>query len=187
MTERFEVPETTAAAGLNRPRVAIIVAMAENRVIGRNNQLPWHLPNDLKYFKAISMGKPIVMGRKTYESIGRPLPGRANIVVTTNPYWQAEGVRIASSPDQALALASDIALVDGADEVMVIGGAQLYADLILRADRLYLTEVHAEVEGDAWFPVVDLNRWRVISRKNFAAEGPNPYGYSFVVYQRNSP
>ncbi len=166
-------------------RIAMIVAMAENRVIGRNNQLPWYLPNDLKYFKAVTMGKPIIMGRKTYESIGKPLPGRTNIVVTTQQDFTAEGVKIAHSVEQALTLAQSVAIIDGAEEVMIIGGAQLYADMLDRVERLYLTHVHADVEGDARFPDVDLSGWNALSREDFVAEGPNPYGYSFVVYGRN--
>lgn len=167
------------------PVISLIVAMASNGVIGRNNQLPWYLPNDLKYFKAATMGKPIVMGRKTFESIGKPLPGRANIVVTTNKDFIADGVKVVHSPEQALRLGRDIAFVDGVDEVMVIGGAELYRELLPRAGRLYLTEVHAEVEGDAWFPELDRNQWQEQEREDFQAEGPNPYDYSFVVYHRN--
>ncbi|MCP3906599.1 MAG: dihydrofolate reductase [Oceanicoccus sp.] len=173
MSEEFEV------------RIAMIVAMAENRVIGRNNQLPWYLPNDLKYFKAVTMGKPIIMGRKTYESIGKPLPGRTNIVVTTQPSWTADGVRVAHSIDEALTLAQSVAIVEGADEVMIIGGAQLYTDMLDRVERLYLTLIHAEVEGDAHFPELDLSLWNPLSREDFAAEGPNPYDYSFAVYGCN--
>lgn len=164
--------------------IAMIVAMSENRVIGRDNQLPWHLPNDLKYFRATTMGKPVIMGRKTFESIGRPLPGRANIVVTRNPGWSADGVQVASDPEAALELAQDIALVDGVDEVMVIGGAELYTALLARADRLYITRVHAPVEGDAVFPPFEKMGWEEVSREDFRAESPNPYDYSFVVYQR---
>jgi len=173
MNEEFEV------------RVGMIVAMAENRVIGRNNQLPWYLPNDLKYFKAVTMGKPIIMGRKTYESIGKPLPGRTNIVVTTQQDFVAEGVSVAYSVEQALTLAQSVATIDGADEVMIIGGAQLYSEMLDRVERLYLTQVHADVEGDAWFPALDLSRWKVLTKESFAAEGPNPYGYSFIVYGRD--
>ena len=173
MSEEFEV------------RVAMIVAMAENRVIGRNNQLPWYLPNDLKYFKAVTMGKPVIMGRKTYESIGKPLPGRANIVVTTRQNFAAEGVKVVHSVEQALTLAQGIAIVDGADEVMIIGGAQLYKEMLGHVERLYLTRVHADVEGDAQFPELDLSRWKVLSKESFAAEGPNPFDYSFIVYGRD--
>ena len=166
------------------PIVSMIVAMASNRVIGRNNQLPWYLPNDLKYFKAATMGKPIVMGRKTFESIGRPLPGRANIVVTSNPEFTAEGVKVVHSPEEAMRLGKDIAFVDGAKEVMVIGGSQLYQEMLPLAQRLYLTEVKAEVEGDALFPLVDWSGWQEQGREEFKAQAPNPYDYSFVVYNR---
>lgn len=165
-------------------RLAVIVAAAENAVIGRNNALPWHLPEDLRYFKKVTMGKPIVMGRKTFESIGRPLPGRVNIVVTRNPGFQAEGVRVVASLDEALRLAEDIALIDGAQELVVIGGAEIYKAAIPRAERLYITEVHASVEGDACLPQVDWKDWREIGRERYPAQGPNPYDYSFVVYER---
>lgn len=166
------------------PEVSLIVAMASNGVIGRNNQLPWYLPNDLKYFKAVTMGKPIIMGRKTFESIGKPLPGRVNIVVTTNRDFVADGVKVVHDPAEALALADSIAFLDGVDEVMVIGGAQLYEALLPRADRLYLTEVHAAVEGDAFFPDFERANWQEQERKDYTAEGPNPYDYSFVVYNK---
>ena len=166
-------------------RIAMIVAMAENRVIGRDNQLPWYLPNDLKYFKAVTMGKPIIMGRKTYESIGKPLPGRTNIVVTTQQDFAAKGVKVAHSVEEALTLARSVAIVDGAEEVMIIGGAQLYTEMLGTVERLYLTQVHADVEGDARFPELDLSLWEVRSREDFASEGPNPYDYSFVVYGRS--
>lgn len=165
--------------------IALIAAMATNRVIGRNNNLPWHLPNDLKYFKQATMGKPIMMGRKTFESIGRPLPGRTNIVITRDQSYSAEGIRIVHSIDEALALAESIALLDGAKELMVIGGEQLYQAILPRAQRLYLTHVYAEVKGDAWFPVVDFDQWQELGREDFSADGPNPYDYSFVVYNRN--
>lgn len=171
-------------SGTEQIPVAMIVAMAENRVIGRDNQLPWHLPGDLKYFKATTLGKPVIMGRLTFESIGRPLPGRTNIVVTRNPDWSAEGVRVVHSATEAVALARDIARAEGAAEVMVIGGAQLYAELLPTADRLYLTRVHAEVEGDACFPVLEPGQWRQLQCQEFAAEGANPYAYSLIVYQR---
>lgn len=164
--------------------LAVIVAAAENGVIGRNNALPWHLSEDLRYFKRVTMGKPIVMGRKTWESIGRPLPGRTNIVISRNPQFSAEGARVVPSLDAALALAEDIALIDGARELMVIGGAQIYAEALPRAARLYLTEVHAQVEGDAYLPAVDWPQWRERSRERHAAVEPNPYDYSFVIYDR---
>lgn len=162
----------------------MIVAMAENRVIGRNNKLPWYLPNDLKYFKQTTMGKPILMGRKTFDSIGKPLPGRANIVITRNKQWQAEGVKVVHSLEEAFSLAESIAEIDGSNELMIIGGDQIYQSALDRMDRIYLTQVHAEVEGDAFFPELDWQAWQEIAREDFAAEGPNPYDYSFVVYDR---
>lgn len=165
-------------------KLAVIVAAAENGVIGRNNALPWHLPEDLKYFRRVTMGKPIVMGRRTFESIGRPLPGRSNIVVTRSRDWNAEGVKVVHSLDEALALAEDIALIDGASEVMVIGGADIYRAALPRADRLYFTEVHGEVEGDALLPAIDWSAWQELSRERFEASGANPYPYSFAVFER---
>ena len=165
-------------------RLAIIVAAAENGVIGRDNALPWHLTEDLRYFKRMTMGKPIIMGRKTYESIGKPLPGRANIVITRNRAFKAEGVQVTGSLDEALSLSADVALIDGAEEVLVIGGAEIYRAAIPRADRLYVTEVHASVEGDALLPEIDWNQWRELSRERHLAAGSNPYDYSFVVYER---
>lgn len=163
---------------------SMIVAMAQNRVIGINNKLPWYLPNDLKYFKRATMGKPIIMGRKTYESIGKPLPGRTNIVITRNTDWQAEGVKVAHSLDEAYRLAEAIAEIDGHDELMIIGGDQIYQNSLPDVDRIYLTKVHAEVQGDAWFPELDWSQWRELGREDYPAEGPNPYDYSFIVYDR---
>lgn len=162
----------------------MIVAMAENRVIGINNKLPWYLPNDLKYFKQVTMGKPIIMGRKTFESIGKPLPGRANIVITRNEGWLAEGVKVAHSLDQAYAIAEAIGEIDGQSELMIIGGDQIYQSSLTAVDRIYLTQVHAHVEGDAWFPEVNWDTWKEVAREDFIAEGPNPYDYSFVVFDR---
>lgn len=165
-------------------KLSLIVAAAENGVIGRDNKLPWHLPEDLKYFKRVTMGKPIVMGRKTFESIGRPLPGRTNIVITRNPDWQAEGVRALPTVEAALELAEEIALIDGAEELMVIGGAEIYRAALPLADRLYLTEVHAQVSGDALLPDIDWSCWRELGRERHAASDSNPYDYSFVVFDR---
>ena len=165
-------------------RLAVIVAAAENGVIGRNNALPWHLSEDLQHFKRVTMGKPIVMGRKTFESIGRPLPGRTNIVITRREDYQAGGVRVVAGLDDALRLAEDVALIDGVEELVVIGGAEIYAAALPRAQRLYLTEVHADVAGDAVLPAVDWSEWREISRERHAAVPPNPYDYSFVLLER---
>ncbi|RUM49828.1 MAG: type 3 dihydrofolate reductase [Marinomonas sp.] len=164
--------------------LSLIVAMSSNRVIGVNNSLPWHLPNDLKYFKQATMGKPIVMGRNTFESIGKPLPGRRNIVISRNPDYQPEGVDVVSSLEAAIQLGEDICLVDGQEEVMIIGGAQIYSLALERADRLYITHVDAEIEGDAFFPEVNWENYEKIGEEAFAAEGPNPYDYRFSVYQK---
>lgn len=165
--------------------VAAIVAVADNGVIGRNNSLPWHLPEDLRYFKRITMGKPIIMGRQTWESIGRPLPGRTNIVVTRNPDYRAEGVRVVSSLPAAVELGRSVALIDGAQELMIIGGAQLYALAWPQVSRLYLTRVHAEVDGDAHLELPDLSGWRERSRQFYPASGNNPYDYSFLIFERD--
>ena len=125
-------------------RIALIVAMARNRVIGRNNRLPWYLPEELQYFKQATLGKSIIMGRRTHESIGRPLPGRSNIVVTRDTGWSADGVAVVHSLEEAFEQAERQALIDGVEECVVIGGAQLYAEALPLADRLYLTEVHAD-------------------------------------------
>ena len=166
-------------------KLALIWAMSRNRVIGRNNALPWHLSEDLRYFKRVTMGKPIIMGRKTWESIGRPLPGRTNIVITRDQNFQAAGVRVVHSLDDALRLAEHVGVIEGAEEVIVIGGAEIYALALPKAERLYLTQVHAEVEGDAWFPEFDLSQWQELAREDFKAEGPNPYPYSFIVLERH--
>ncbi len=165
-------------------RLAIIVAQADNRVIGVNNKLPWHLPEDLRYFKQVTMAKPIIMGRKTYESIGRPLPGRTNIVISRQENYAPKGVRVVSTLEAAIELAESICLIDGAEEAMVIGGAQIYEQALSVADRLYLTQVHANVEGDAWFPAFASEQWREIGREDFTAKEPNPYDYSFIVLDR---
>lgn len=165
-------------------RVAIMAARAANNVIGRDNKLPWYLPNDLKYFKRVTLGKPIIMGRNTWESLKRPLPGRTNIVITRQADYLAEGGKVVATLDEALSLAENVALIDGRDEVVVIGGAQIYQLALPRADRLYLTEVHAVVDGDTFFPELTAGQWREIARDDFRAEGPNPYDYSFVVYDR---
>jgi len=165
-------------------QLAAIVAAAENGVIGRNNALPWRLPGDLQYFKRVTMGKPIIMGRKTFESIGKPLPGRSNIVITRNAQFQVDGVRAVNSLAAALRVAEDIALIDGVDEVVVIGGAEVYRESLSQVSRLYLTQVHASVEGDAYMPEVEWSDWRETTREHFPAQGANPYDYSFVVFER---
>lgn len=167
--------------------LAIIVAVAENGVIGRENDLPWRIPGDMKYFKQVTMGKPIIMGRKTWESIGRPLPGRRNIVITRNASFHAEGADVVPSLEEAVALAGNLAAAAGVDEAIVIGGAEIYRAALPLAGRLYITEVHASVEGDAVLPAVDWGQWRETSREFHAAgAAPDDIGYSFVCYERES-
>ncbi|MGO3345352.1 MAG: type 3 dihydrofolate reductase [Marinomonas sp.] len=166
--------------------LSLIVAMSKNHVIGINNSLPWHLPNDLKYFKQATMGKPIVMGRKTFESIGKPLPGRRNIVITRDKEYKAEGVDVVHSLEAAISLGEDVCLINGYEEVMVIGGAQIYQLALEKADRLYITHVDAEIAGDAYFPDVEWPSFTLMAEEAFTASGPNPYDYRFSIYQRSS-
>lgn len=160
--------------------------MSENHVIGKNNSLPWRLPEDLKYFKRVTMGHPIVMGRKTFESIGRPLPGRLNIVVSRKNDWRFEGAVHAASLEEGLKIAEREAASKGLDQVMLVGGAQLYQQAFSRCTRLYLTQVHAQIDGDAFFPELDLSAWTELSREDHAADEKNPYSYSFIVMQRKA-
>lgn len=166
--------------------LSIIVAVAKNLAIGKDNKLLWHLPEDLKYFKRITMGKPIIMGRKTFESIGRPLPGRLNIVVTRQPEWQQDGVKVVHSIDEAITLAEAQATIDGIDELMVIGGAELYKTALPKASRIYLTKVDADIEGDTFFPTLDISEWTEMSRESFLASDGNPYNYDFCVLDKIS-
>lgn|SRR5690554_2789623 len=166
-------------------KLALIVAAATNNVIGLNNQLPWHLPQDLKYFKAKTLGKPIVMGRKTYESIGRPLPGRTNIVITRQLGWRADpDVLIAHNIDQALELARDLVGAESDAEVMVIGGAEIYRNCLPQADRVYLTRVEKDVEGDAYFPSLPEGEWQQTSSS--AGVDDAPIQHQFLVFDRVS-
>ena len=159
-------------------KLSLIVAAARNGVIGRRNQLPWRLPDDLKRFKAVTMGKPVIMGRKTWESIGRPLPGRLNIVVTRQPDYRAEGASVAHSLGDALAAAG------AAEEVMVIGGAELYAAALPRAEVLHLTRVEADVEGDAFLPAIDWSQWRLVSAEPHPFDDKHALAFVFETYIR---
>ncbi len=163
-------------------KISLIVAVSRNGVIGLDNQLPWHLPEDLKYFKSVTMGKPIIMGRKTFDSIGRPLPGRTNIVITRDSSWQAEGVEVAQTLVQAMTLAKLACARADVDEAMVIGGEQIYRMTLPAADRLYLTEVQAEVQGDAFFPEFDTQEWHQVSEQ--LPEVTDTHPYRFVVLER---
>ncbi|NVZ72056.1 dihydrofolate reductase [Pseudomonas costantinii] len=163
--------------------LSLIAALGENRVIGVDNSMPWHLPGDFKYFKATTLGKPIIMGRKTWDSLGRPLPGRLNIVVSRQTDLKLEGAEVFPSLDAAVARAEAWALEQGVNELMLIGGAQLYAQGLEQADRLYLTRVALSPEGDAWFPEFDLNQWKLVSNVENAAEGDKP-AYNFEVWEK---
>lgn len=163
--------------------LCLIAALAENRVIGRDNQLPWHLPADLKHFKAKTLGKPIIMGRKTWDSLGRPLPGRLNLVVSRQENLQLEGAEVFASLEAAIVRADEWARAQGVDELMLIGGAQLYEQGLAQAERLYLTRVALQPEGDAWFPVFDEAAWQRREVEAFAAVEASP-AYCFETWQR---
>lgn len=167
----------------NQLPLSLIAALGENRVIGVDNSMPWHLPGDFKYFKATTLGKPIIMGRKTWDSLGRPLPGRLNLVVTRQADLQLEGAEVFTSLESAVARAEEWALEQGVAEVMLIGGAQLYAQGLAEADRLYLTRVALSPEGDAWFPEFDLAEWALVSEVFNPAVDDKP-AYSFEVWKR---
>ncbi len=152
--------------------------MDRNRVIGNNDSLPWHISADLKNFKKISMGKPIVMGRKTHDSIGRPLPGRENIIITRDKTYQAEGCTILNSIDEIFEHCKDI------EEVMITGGSEIYKHTLDQATRLYLTEVHTEIEGDTFFPEFNRAEWSEVSREAYTADEKNDFDYSFVVLEK---
>jgi dihydrofolate reductase len=169
-------PERWRSDDISMALTSLVAALARNRVIGIGNRLPWRLPEDLERFKALTMGAPVIMGRRTHESIGRPLPGRRNIVVTRQRGASWAGCVVAHSLDEALAAAA------AAAEAFVIGGAELYAQALPRAGRLYLTLIDAEYPGDAWFPELDPAGWREIERA--AAVGAGGLGYAFVTYER---
>jgi dihydrofolate reductase len=158
----------------------MIVAVSDNGIIGRDGGLPWKVSGDLKYFKTVTWDKPIVMGRKTYESIGRPLPGRPNLVVSRNPGFSAAGIEVFAS------LKSLISVIKhrGAGELMIIGGAALYAEALDFANRIYLTEIHADIVGDVSFPTINFSNWREVSRDRRAAGERDDHDHSFVILER---
>ncbi len=172
--------ECIAMKSRYNPKVSIIAAMAENRVIGRDNALPWRLPADLQHFKALTVGKPIIMGRKTWESLPGLLPDRLHIVVTNNQQYQATGCSVVNSLDAALDAAGEV------PEIMVVGGAQLYQQSLPLAQRIYLTLVHTVVEGDTMFPELDLNVWHELGREQHPSDEKNPYAYTFLTMQRTA-
>lgn len=158
---------------------SIIAAMDRNRLIGNKNQLPWHLPADFAHFKSVTMGKPIVMGRKTYESIGKPLPGRTNIVLSRDPSLRFEGVSCVKSFEDAVALVPDV------EEVMIIGGSTIYEILLPQVDRMYLTIVDGDFEGDAWFPEFEENQWHEIENLVHQADEKNLHDCLFLTLEKN--
>jgi dihydrofolate reductase len=164
--------------------LVLVAAVARNGVIGANGRLPWRLSSDLKRFKALTWGKPLVMGRKTFESIGRPLPGRDTIVVTRDPAFAPTYVFLAHELDAALDLAADRAKVMGADEVIIGGGGEIYAQTIARATRLFITEVSLDAEGEARFPPIDPQKWREISRETGERGARDDADFTFVSYER---
>lgn len=160
-------------------KIALVAAMANQNVIGLKNQMPWHMPADLAHFKQVTLGKPVIMGRKTYDSIGRLLPGRRNIIISRQPAPQQLAADWVHSIDEALALVADQA------EVMIIGGAELYKQMLPRADRLYLTHIDLDTAGDAYFPDYQTAaNWRQISSAEFAADHKNPHSYRFVLLEK---
>lgn len=157
--------------------ISLLVAMDQNRTIGKDNDLPWYLPADLKYFKKVTMGHPIVMGRKTYESIGKPLPGRENIIITRDHAYVVAGAKVVHTIQDAIDLA-------GNEEVFVIGGAEIFKQILADSDRLYITEIEHEFDGDTYFPEINKNEWMVVSKEKGIKDEKNPYDYNFVVYEK---
>lgn len=162
--------------------ISLLVAADENNVIGKDNKLPWHLPNDLKYFKNQTWGMPILMGRKTYESIGKPLPGRKTIVITRNSDWQEAGVEVVHSIDEAIKTAENY----GVKEIFVIGGAEIFKSTFTEARRIYLTRIHHQFEGDVYFPDVNDTEWSLVQNRFCHADEKNPYSHSFQVWERTT-
>lgn len=159
---------------------ALVVAASTNNVIGKDNQLIWHLPNDLKFFKNTTWGFPTIMGRKTYEALNKPLPGRTNIVITRNPGWKADGVTTAGSLDDAIAKGYET----NAKQIFIIGGGEIFAQSVPIADSIYITRVHATLEGDAFFPEIDEDKWALVSNEDFPADEKHAYPYSFQLWKK---
>jgi len=158
--------------------VSMIAALANNRVIGLDNKMPWHLPAELQLFKRATLGKPIVMGRNTFESIGRPLPGRLNIVLSRQTGYQPEGVTVVATLEDAVIAAGDV------EELMIIGGATIYQQCLAAADRLYLTHIELTTAGDTWFPDYEQYNWHEIVHEHYSADDKNPYDYHFSLLER---
>lgn len=162
--------------------ISLIVAASTNNVIGKNNHLPWHLPNDLKFFKNTTWGMPLIMGRKTFASVGKALPGRINIVITRQKKWEAEGVVIASDIEDALVKAKQT----NCKEIFIAGGGEIFNQSIKIADKIYLTRIHTNIDGDIYFPAIDEKKWKLTSNKDFEADDKHALPYSFQVWEKNS-
>jgi dihydrofolate reductase len=168
-------------------KIVLVAAVAENGVIGRGGTLPWHIRSDLQHFKRLTIGRPVVMGRKTYDSIGKPLKDRTNIVITRDPGYAAEGIVVAHSLEKAMQMARDDAKERGADSIAVIGGSGVFDETMPMADRLEITEVHASPEGDTFFPAIDAKLWRETARVRHPAAPQDDADMSFITYERVRP
>ncbi len=164
-------------------RLNMVVAAAENNVIGKDNRLLWRLPNDMKFFKNVTWGLPVIMGRKTFQSLGKALKGRTNIVITRQPGFQANDITVAGTIGEAITAAG----TTHAKEAFIIGGAEIYKQTLAMTDRIYMTRVHGSFEGDSFFPAMDPARWKLHSRLDFPADDKHAYGYSFEVWDRTAP
>ena len=162
--------------------ISFIVAAAENNAIGKDNKLPWHLPTDMRYFKNVTWAMPVIMGRKSFEALGKPLGGRQNFVVTRNKNWKANGVNVVHTIDQAITLA----LQTDTKEIFITGGAEIFKAALPLADRIYLTRVHGIFEGDSFFPELSLNEWKMVSNRECRADEKNAYALSFQVWERQN-
>ncbi len=160
--------------------ISLIAAVSENNVIGKDNKLPWYLPTDMKYFRNITWAMPVVMGRKSFESLGKPLQGRTNIVITRNKNWKAEGVRVVQGIDQAIIIATQL----DAKEIYIIGGAEIFQAAMPSADKIYLTLVHENFEGDTFFPEIEQEEWKLTSNRDCEPDEKNAYALSFQVWER---
>lgn len=169
---------------VNEPTIALVVAMAENRAIGRGGDLPWHLRSDMRHFRQVTMGKPIMMGRRTFKSLPRVLDGRLNIVLTRDRGFVAPGAVVARSLEEGLEAARRSAARTGVDEIMIIGGEDVFREVLPQAGRIYLTEVHASPDADTWFPELDSNEWREVFREKHEAGPKDDHAFSFVVLER---
>ena len=160
--------------------ISLVVAASENNAIGKNNQLIWHLPNDLKFFKNTTWGFPVIMGRKSFESVNKPLPGRTNIVITTNPDWKAETVIVVNNLKDAIQKAAET----NSKQIFIVGGGEIYKQSMDIADSIYITRVHADLEGDTFFPLIDESKWKLTSNQDFEADEKHAYSYSFQIWEK---